>query len=127
MGLYTRVEISIRLTEAGFKKWEYVYQTVFAYIDMIKKMSDDDLKRIFEEVRNIKLSEWNCKEEKTPTRNVTQLSERMTYFPVNKWLIGRSLIEEFRSCDQNSSVFLGLSVMGCLLYFVRQKIGCPRL
>ena len=78
---------------------------------MIKKMSDDDLKRIFEEVRNIKLSEWNCKEEKTPTRNVTQLSERMTYFPVNKWLIGRSLIQEFRSRDQN---FLGSSVMGCL-------------
>ena len=98
--LYTRVEISIRLTEAGFQKWEYVYQTVFAYIDMLKKMSDDDLKRIYEEVRNIKLSEWNCKEEKTPTRNVTQLSERMTYFPVKKWLIGRSLIEEFRSRGQ---------------------------
>ena len=55
---------------------------------MIKKMSDNHWKRILEEVRNIRLSEWNCKEEKTPACNVTQLSERMTYFPMKKWLIG---------------------------------------
>ena len=62
--LYTCVRISSQLTEAGFQKWEYVIKLFFAYIDMIKKMSDNHWKRILEEVRNIRLSEWNCKEEK---------------------------------------------------------------
>ena len=35
----TRVKLNIRLTEKGFERWEYVYQTVFAYIQILSEMS----------------------------------------------------------------------------------------
>ena len=84
----SRAEVNIRLTEKGFEQWEYVYQSVFSYIEMMQKMSSDDLARIFQEVKSIEESNWLCQEEPSPTRNVTSLSRNMALYPVEKWLRG---------------------------------------
>ena len=51
-------------------------------------MSDDDLKRILEEVQNIKLSEWKCKEENL-------LAGAFTFSDCNKRGLLRPLINQY--------------------------------
>ena len=53
----------------------------------VEKMSDDDLKRILEEVQNIKLSEWKCKEENL-------LAGAFTFSDCNKRGLLRPLINQ---------------------------------
>ena len=91
----TRAEVNIRLTDKGFERWEYVYQAVFSYIEMMQKMSSEDLARIFQEVKSIEESNWLCQEEPSPTRNVTSLSRYMALYPVKNWLRGKFSLIEF--------------------------------
>jgi len=89
----THIEISIRLTDKGFDQWQYCYQSVFAYIDMINEASSSELARIQAEVASISHSNWLCQEEGSPTGNVTRTSRRMSLLPEEYWLKGRNAYE----------------------------------
>ena len=82
-----------RLTETGFEKWERAYQIIFSYIRMIQKLSNSELERILNEIKNIKKAAWTCLEEKPATRNVTEISAKMAIYPSHKWISGGALVQ----------------------------------
>ena len=70
----------LRLTESGFENWERVYKIIFAYIQMIQKLPNEELYRIISEIKHIKKASWSCLEEKPATKNVTEISAKMAIY-----------------------------------------------
>ena len=68
--LKSRVEIVIRLTKDGLKNWQRVYQVIFSYVKMSQEMSQQELQRIYQEVKSIHEATWQCLEEKAASHNV---------------------------------------------------------
>ena len=60
---------------------------------MIQQLSNSELERILNEIKNIKKAAWTCLEEKPATRNVTEISAKMAIYPSQKWISGGALVQ----------------------------------
>ena len=60
---------------------------------MIQQLSNSELERILNEIKNIKKAAWTCLEEKPATRNVTEISAKMAIYPSHKWISGGALVQ----------------------------------
>ena len=60
---------------------------------MIQQLSNSELERILNEIKNIKQAAWTCAEEKPATRNVTEISAKMAIYPSHKWISGGALVQ----------------------------------
>ena len=60
---------------------------------MIQQLSNSELERILNEIKNIKKVAWTCAEEKPATRNVTEISAKMAIYPSHKWISGGALVQ----------------------------------
>ena len=63
---------------------------------MAQEMSDENLGRIYEEVKRIHKATWQCLEEKAAAHNVTKHSHGMTIYPVEKWVVGGILLGDYK-------------------------------
>ena len=79
---------SVDLPEkVGLERWQYVYQVVFAYIQMMRDMSENDLRRLFDEEQNTRKGLWSCMQESSPTRTVTKIDIKLFCLALNSLLV----------------------------------------
>ncbi|XP_069175846.1 nardilysin-like [Procambarus clarkii] len=90
---YAALNISIELTDEGFKNVDKVLCVVFQYIAMIQKAGP--VERIFREIQQMEQLNFDYAEEQTAIENVENLSEAMQIFPPVDYLTGDSLMTNY--------------------------------
>jgi nardilysin len=93
--LYSLFSIEVLLTTAGEKNLDEVLKAIFSCLLMLKITSDGDHRKVFEEVRSLKETQFKYVEEKSPTDNAENLAVNMHYFDSKDIITGTDLYLDY--------------------------------
>ncbi|XP_017794015.1 PREDICTED: nardilysin-like [Habropoda laboriosa] len=95
--MYTLSCLSLVLTEQGYKHLLEVLNAVFSFINMVRK--EGPQKRIYDEIHQIKETDFRFTDEEPPVEYVEDLCEEMHYYPPCDYITGQELYFEYNPED----------------------------
>ncbi|CAK9817833.1 Nrdc [Anthophora plagiata] len=91
--MYTLSCLSLTLTEQGYDHLLEVLNAVFSFINMIRK--EGPQKRIYDEIHQIRETDFRFTDEEPPVEYVEDLCEEMHYYPSSDYITGQELYFEY--------------------------------
>ena len=85
------------MTEKGLAEWREMGKVIFQYLKMLRKLPEEEQRRIFDEIQKIENINWATKEDNRSITNCVDAAENMLQFPPIDWLQAR--IEVFFSVN----------------------------
>ena len=96
--LFTQFKIEMTITEKGLKNLDLIRNTVFSYLQMLRKTGVN--KDIYDQIKKINKINWETEELKEPSDHVMEITEHMRKYrsEPEHWLDAEALNHEF---DEN--------------------------
>ncbi|XP_047363441.1 nardilysin-like [Vespa velutina] len=91
--MYALFSLSLILTEEGHKHLEDVLNSIFSYINLMRK--EGPQKRIYDEIAQIEETNFRFMDEVAPADYVEELSENMHFFPPEDYITGSELYFDY--------------------------------
>ena len=73
-------------TEKGLAEWRQMGNVIFQYLKMLRKLPEEEQRRIFDEIQKIENINWATKEDNRSITNCVNAAENMLQFPPIDWL-----------------------------------------
>ncbi|KAK2589280.1 hypothetical protein KPH14_007833 [Odynerus spinipes] len=91
--MYALFSLSLSLTEEGHKHLEDVLNSIFSYINLMRK--EGPQKRIYDEIAQIEETNFRFADEVAPVDYVEELCENMHFFPPKDYITGSELYFDY--------------------------------
>lgn len=91
--MYALFNLSLMLTEQGHKHLPEVLNAIFSFINLMRK--EGPQKRIYDEIHQIKETNFRFTDESPPAEYVEDLCESMHYYPPRDYITGSGLYFEY--------------------------------
>jgi len=91
---FTLFEASASLTEAGLEHWKEVVSLLYQAIETVGKSSDDELRRIWSELRTINIVDFQYQQKQTAYELAPYLASHMLDYPPHHILSAGYVLED---------------------------------
>jgi insulysin len=92
---YNLFNITIELTNDGIKKIDYIIETIYDYISLLKSTTSDDFKRLAEEYQQIANIHFEYQEKFDPMNFCTMLAVNLEKYKHENVISGSYLMEDY--------------------------------